>query len=260
VTRKGTDTRSLARAIRRDSLVQIHRARSGHPGGCLSCADVLAVLYGGALGDQDRLVLSKGHAAPALYAAWANTGRLDRGELDGFRRIGRALQGHPSVAHTPECQTSTGSLGQGLSVALGMALGLRLAGRPGRVFALLGDGELQAGIVWEVAMAAAHHGAANLLAIVDRNGLQSDAATEEILALEPLAERWRAFGWDVQELDGHDHDALAAALAAPRARPACVIARTVKGKGVGYMEDAPAWHGSVTLRDDEFAAALEEIG
>ena len=256
-------TAELARRIRRDSLIQIHRARSGHPGGCLSCADVLAVLYGSVLTHEgegrDRCVLSKGHAAPALYAAWAACGLLEPSELEGFRKIGRALQGHPHVGATPQCETSTGSLGQGFASALGMALGLRLQGLEGRVYAILGDGELQEGLVWETAAAAAHHGPRGLCAIVDWNRLQSDAPCEEILALEPLAERWRSFGWEVLELDGHDHAALEGALSGAFERPTCVLAHTIKGKGVSTMEGVPAWHGSVTLRDEELEAARADL-
>lgn len=253
----------IATGIRRDALIQIHGAGSGHPGGSLSCADVLAVLYGGVLRDddsvRDRFVMSKGHAAPALYAAWSNTGKLDPAELAGFRKLGRALQGHPHVGATPLAETSTGSLGQGFAVSLGMALGLGLRGEASRVFCLLGDGELQEGLVWETAAAAGHHAPGNLVAMVDWNRLQSDAECETILGLEPLAERWRAFRWEVVEVDGHDLAALERELTADRTGPVVLLLHTIKGKGVSWMEGVPAWHGSVCLSDDELARALEEL-
>lgn len=256
-------TQGLARQIRRDALIQIHRAGSGHPGGSLSCADILAVLYGSVLQmegeSRDRFVLSKGHGCPALYAAWANVGLIEREVLEGFRKAGERLQGHPHVLATPLAETSTGSLGQGFSTAVGMALGYRHQGLQGRIFVLLGDGELQEGIVWEAAMCAAHYRLGNLVAIIDYNKLQSDARNEDIMGLEPLAAKWQAFGWHVLELDGHDHDALQKAFSARYDKPAVVIAHTVKGKGVSWMEDIPAWHGSVRLKDDELARALEEL-
>jgi transketolase len=264
------ETVELARTIRRDSLIAIHAAQSGHPGGSLSCADLLAHLAGRELRGlgsddpgRDRLILSKGHAAPALYAAAAGVGLADRGLLTTLRQPGSPFQGHPDLRFAPWVEASTGSLGQGFSVGLGLALGLRHQGLGSRVYVLLGDGELQEGEVWEAAMSAAHFGLANLCAVVDHNKLQSDATNEEIMRLEPLGDRWRSFGWHVVELDGHDHDAIAAAFAEARAtvgRPPVLIAHTVKGKGVSAMEGVPAWHGSVALRDEELAAALEELG
>jgi transketolase len=262
-------TAETARAVRRDALVAIHAARSGHPGGCLSAADLLAHLFARELRGigsddpgRDRFVLSKGHAAPALYAAAAAVGLADRGALTTLRRPGSPFQGHPDLRFAPWVETSTGSLGQGFSVALGLALGLRHQGLDGRVYALLGDGELQEGEVWEAAMSAAHFGLASLCAVVDHNRLQSDDSNAAIMGLEPLAERWRTFGWEAVELDGHDPAEIAAAFAAAREtedRPTVLIAHTTKGRGVSFMEDVPAWHGSVALRDDELARALEEL-
>ncbi len=257
-----------ARTIRRHALMAIHAAASGHPGGCLSCADLLAHLWRpqapptGEPG-RDAFILSKGHAAPALYAAAAGAGVIAPSEQGGLRKLGSSLQGHPSVRSTPWALASTGSLGQGFSVALGLALGWRYRGRKERVFALLGDGELQEGQVWETAMCAAHHRLGKLVAIVDYNKMQSDATNAEILALEPLAAKWRAFGWRVSEIDGHDHGAIAAALDWARrdeGAPAVIIAHTVKGQGVGYMAGSPAWHGSVRLSDDDLARALRDLG
>lgn len=261
----------LARRIRRHALMAIHAAESGHPGGCLSCADLLAVLWSGDMGDslkngadpaRNRFILSKGHAAPALYAVAAEAGLIPRQELLGLRKLGHRLQGHPSVLATPWAETSSGSLGQGFSVALGLAMGLRYQGHASRVFVMLGDGEMQEGEVWEAAMCAAHHKLGQLTAIVDYNKMQSDALNEEILGLEPLADKWRAFGWRVEEIDGHDFGQITRALAEATevARPCVVIAHTHKGKGVSFMENSPAWHGSVKLKDGELRQALEELG
>lgn len=262
----------LARAIRRNALVAIHAAGSGHPGGSLSCADLLAQLYGGELpepgrvpeeGARSRLVLSKGHAAPALYGAAAALGWIPAAELRSLRRLGSRLQGHPHVGSTPFAETSTGSLGQGFAVACGMALGLRQQRGPARSYALLGDGELQEGQVWETAMFAAHHGLDRLTALVDYNKLQSDDRNAHVLGLEPLVDRWASFGWHVQEIDGHDPEAIEGAVAAAKAeggRPSAIVAHTVKGKGVSFMEDLPRWHGSVKMSDEELRAALGELG
>lgn len=258
----------LARKIRRDALIQIHRAGSGHPGGSLSAADIIAVLFSdilklkpekGARHSGNRFILSKGHACPAMYAAWVHTGLMPAEELLGFRKIGHALQGLPHPTTTPLCEVSTGSLGQGFSTAVGIALGYRHQKKPGHVYAVLGDGELQAGIVWEAAMCAAHYKLGNLTGIIDYNKLQSDRSNNDIIRLEPLADKWRAFGWTVIEADGHDHAALHQALSKSGETPSMLIAHTVKGKGVSWMENIPAWHGSVKLSDKELDLALEEL-
>lgn len=265
------ETEDLARRIRIDALGMIHAAGSGHPGGSLSAADLLAVLFTRELDwsserhqdlDRNRFVLSKGHACPALYAAAADAGWVARKELEGFRRIDRMLQGHPHCRVTPWVETSTGSLGQGLSVALGMAMGIRHQGGRGRVYCMVGDGELQEGEVWEAANAAGHHRVGNLCVLVDYNKLQSDDRNENIMTLEPLADRWSSFGWWVREIDGHDFEAIADALdrARAEARPQVIIAHTLKGRGVAYMEDVPAWHGSVKLRDEDLERALRDLG
>lgn len=263
---------SVARRTRQLAVAGIYRAGSGHPGGALSCADILGVLYGCELNiaggaardpDRDRFVLSKGHAAPALYAVWAAMGYVDDAVPLALRRIGTTSQGHPHVLDQPLSETSTGSLGQGVSAALGMALGLRHRGSPARVYTLLGDGECQEGEVWEAAMSAAHHRVANLCALIDYNKLQSDDRNAAIMGLEPFAAKWRAFGWNAVELDGHDIPALLGALAdAARhdAGPSVLICHTIKGKGVSYMEDQPLWHGSVKMKPDETRAALVELG
>jgi len=261
-----------AREIRRLAVAAIYHATSGHPGGSLSCADILSVLYGNELGidasnaaspDRNRFVMSKGHAAPALYAAWASFGLLDRKTALSLRKLNNVAQGHPHVLDLPLAETSTGSLGQGFSAAIGMALGLRHQKKSARIYALLGDGELQEGEVWEGAMCAAHHRLSNLCAIIDYNKLQSDDRNEAIMGLEPLAQKWRAFGWHTLEISGHDIAAITAALDEARAinwRPTVIIAHTIKGQGVPYMEDQPLWHGSVKLTREQAETALVSLG
>jgi len=261
-----------AREIRRLAVAAIYHATSGHPGGSLSCADILSVLYGNELGidasnaaspDRNRFVMSKGHAAPALYAAWASFGLLDRKTALSLRKLNSVAQGHPHVLDLPLAETSTGSLGQGFSAAIGMALGLRHQKKSARIYALLGDGELQEGEVWEGAMCAAHHRLSNLCAIIDYNKLQSDDRNEAIMGLEPLAQKWRAFGWHTLEISGHDIAAITAALDEARAinwRPTVIIAHTIKGQGVPYMEDQPLWHGSVKLTREQAETALVSLG
>jgi len=263
---------SIARRTRQLSIAGIYRAGSGHPGGAMSCADILATLYacelnipGGTADNpaRDRFVLSKGHAAPALYAVWAAMDYAPDSLPLALRRIGTTAQGHPHVLDQPLSETSTGSLGQGFSVALGIAMGLRLQGNPARTYTLLGDGECQEGEVWEAAMSAAHHKVANLCALIDYNKLQSDDRNANIMGLEPFADKWRAFGWHAIEIDGHDIPALLAALAEAAAQtngPTVIICHTIKGKGVSWMEDQPLWHGSVKMKPDETCDALLQLG
>ena len=261
-----------ARFIRCHAVASIYHAGSGHPGGALSSADLFACLYGaemnvwpGAIDEpgRDRFVLSKGHAAPALYAAGAYFGFCDRKASLALRKLNSPFQGHPHVLDLPWVETSTGSLGQGISVAVGMAIGLRLQKIPARVYTMLGDGELQEGEVWEAAMAAAHHKLDNLCAVIDYNKLQSDNHNDAIMRLEPLAAKWQAFGWSVSEIDGHDIAQILAALrqaSATPEKPSVIIAHTVKGKGVPYMENIPAWHGSVKLTPAQAEEALTALG
>lgn len=267
-----TKLEMAARAIRLISIASIYHAGSGHPGGALSAADILAALYGAEMNvwpdavhdpARDRFVLSKGHAAPALYAAGAYFGFCTEGEALSLRKLGSPFQGHPHVKDLAWVESSTGSLGQGFSVALGMAMGLRLKKSLARVYALLGDGELQEGEVWEAAMCAAHHRLDNLCAIVDYNKLQSDDLNANIMGLEPLGEKFRVFGWHVIEIDGHDCDAILMALEEARdvkRKPSVVIAHTIKGKGVPYMESIPFWHGSVKLSRAQTEDALFALG
>jgi len=263
------DLQAHARSIRRRVVQTISNAGVGHPGGSLSAADILTTLYFRVLRidpnnpswpDRDRFVLSKGHAAAALYATLAERGFIDPEQLNTFGRINSNLQVHPDMHKVPGVEMSTGALGQGLSVAVGMALGARLDGRPIRVFVLLGDGECQEGQIWEAAMSAAQFGLDNLTAIVDYNKVQLLGPVAEIMDVAPLADKWRAFGWHAHEIDGHDFAQIAAALEGPRppGQPVAVIAHTVKGRGVSFMEGKAAWHGRPPTAD-ELAQALAEL-
>lgn len=248
------DLRALARALRAHSLRMVHRANASHIGSCLSIADVLAVLYGDVLRvdasrpdwpDRDRFILSKGHAAVIVYAALAERGFFPLEWLETYGRDGSRLAGHLSHRGVPGVDVSTGSLGHGLSLGCGMALAARREGRPYRVFVILSDGECDEGAVWEAALFAPHHGLDNLVAIVDANAIQSFGSVADVLELEPLADKWRAFGWAVREIDGHDVGEIRAALGDSPfepGRPTAIIARTVKGKGVSFMEGELAWH------------------
>ena len=263
---------AAAAFVRKHSIASIYHAGSGHPGGAMSCADLLACLFGAELNfwpnaiddpNRDRFVLSKGHAAPALYAIGAHYGFCDAKQALRLRKLNSPFQGHPHVLDLPWVETSTGSLGQGFSVAVGMAMGLKLQNIPARVYTMLGDGELQEGEVWEAAMCAAHHGLDNLCVVIDYNKLQSDNTNSAIMRLEPLAAKWRAFDWAIAEIDGHDIPEILATLrraGITQHRPSVIIAHTVKGKGVKYMENMPTWHGSVKLTRDQAEEALQSLG
>lgn len=249
--------KQIANAMRKDIIEMIHEAGSGHPGGSLSCTDILAVLYFGDVmtydpahptsDARDRFILAKGHAAPALYAALAEAGFFPKDELKTLRKLGSRLQGHPDSKLLPGVEVSTGSLGQGLSVAAGLAAGLRLKGGDQKVYTVLGDGECEEGQVWEAANFAAAEALGNLVAIVDSNGLQIDGCLCDVCSAGELDEKFAAFGWDVHHVDGHDIDALIALFASlPRkatGKPQAIIAKTVKGKGVSFMENQVGWHG-----------------
>lgn len=270
-TRDPEALNEIARQLRIEVLRMLNRAGSGHTGGSLSALDILTALFFGHMRlrvadpcwpGRDRFVLSKGHAAPALYAVLARLGYLRREDLMTLRQVGSCLQGHPDAKLCGGVECSTGSLGQGLSVALGMALGMRLEHSPAQVYALLGDGEMQEGMVWEAAMAAAHFQVGNLVAICDNNGLQIDGPVSQVMNIEPLADKWRAFGWQVLACDGHDMTALLETLEAARehtAGPVMILARTVKGKGVSIFENKVEYHG-VAPTDEELRLALAELG
>lgn len=260
----------FATKTRMGVLEGVYNAKAGHPGGSLSICDVLSYLYNVRMrvdpndpkgADRDRLVLSKGHAAPALYAALALKGFFPVETLKTLRKSDSFLQGHPNMDKVPGVDMSTGSLGQGLSAAAGLALGAKLDGKDFHVYAILGDGELQEGQVWEAAMFAGNHALSNLTAIVDNNNLQIDGTMEEVNAPYPIAEKFRAFNWNTVEIDGHDYDALEAAFAAADActdRPTAIVMRTVKGKGVSFMENAVGWHGSAP-NTEQYEQAMQEL-
>lgn len=260
-----------ARRIRINALKAIHAAKSGHPGGSLSSADILATLYFGELNidpknpkmaDRDKFVLSKGHAVPALYAALGERGFYEVSEMMTLRQVGSKFQGHPNMRKVPGIEMSTGSLGQGFSAAVGMAIAGKIDKNPGRVYVLTGDGELQEGIVWEAAMQAAHRKLDNLVAIVDLNGLQIDGKVSDVKCVCPVDEKFRSFGWNVINVDGHNFEELTTAFDEAKkcgGVPTAIIAHTHKGKGVSFMEDNAGWHGKAPS-DEELAAAIEELG
>ena len=259
----------IARESRRNIIKMIFKAGSGHPGGSLSEIDILTALYFSVMrvdpanpkwDGRDRFILSKAHACPGLYATLAARGFFPEEELLTFRKINSRLQGHAHVM-TPGVEMSGGSLGQGLSFGVGCALAARLDGLGHRVFVMLGDGECDEGQVWEAAMSASHYGLDNLVAIVDRNRIQNDRFTDEVMKLEPLGDKWGAFGWRVLEIDGHDMGEILEGLKAAvsvEGQPTVVIARTVKGKGVSFMENNPAFHGAGPS-EEEFEKALAEL-
>lgn len=268
---KLTELAELARTVRQDVIRMTYTAGSGHPGGSLSVTDLLVALVFQEMRldptqpnwpDRDRLVLSKGHAAPAYYSVLAHRGYLEIAELATLRQTGSRLQGHVDRAKLPGVEASTGCLGQGIGMAVGMALDNRLAGRASRVYAILGDGECQAGPTWEALMAAGHYRLDNLVVILDRNGYETDGSTESILGIEPIADKFRAFRFETLEIDGHSFPAIFDALDHARAtkgQPTAIVAKTVKGKGVSFMEGQHSWHGKAPSRA-EAEKALAELG
>lgn len=263
--------KEIAKNIRKDILIMLANAGSGHTGGSLSATDIVAALYFSKMRhdpgnpkwpERDRFILSKGHAAPLLYAVLARSGYFDRKELMTLRRLGSRLQGHPDCKVLPGVEMSTGSLGQGLSVGNGIAMAGKLNKNNYRVYVLLGDGENQEGQVWEAAMTAAHYRLDNLCAILDRNGLQIDGQVEEVMSIEPIVEKWRAFGWDVLEIDGHDMNQILLAFdkaEGTKGKPTMVIAHTIKGKGVSFFEGKVEYHGIAPTKE-ELERALAELG
>lgn len=255
--------------VRMGIIEGVHSAKSGHPGGSLSCADILTYLYFAKMNidpknpkmeDRDRLVLSKGHAAPALYSVLANRGYFDTELLKTLRHIGSILQGHPDMKHIPGVDMSSGSLGQGISAAVGMALSAKHFGKDYKVYAILGDGEIEEGQVWEAAMFAANKGLSNLTAFVDYNNLQIDGTIEEVNSAAPIDKKFEAFNWHTIVIDGHDFDQIEAALNEAKTvdKPVAIIAKTVKGKGVSYMENAVNWHGAAP-NDELYEQAMTEL-
>ena len=261
----------VANEVRKGVVTAVHAAKSGHPGGSLGAADIMTYLYFEEMNidpadphkaDRDRFVLSKGHAAPGLYSVLANRGYFPVEELETLRHIGSRLQGHPNMNDTPGIDMSTGSLGQGCSIAVGMALGAKVQKQDVNVYTILGDGECQEGQIWEALMSAAHYKLDNLTVIIDNNGLQIDGPVEEVNDPMPLADKFRAFKWHVIELaDGNDMAQIAAAFAEARAtkgQPTAIIAETTKGKGVSFMENQVGWHGKAP-NDEQFEQAMAEL-
>ncbi len=256
--------------IRKHAIDGVHSAKSGHPGGSLSIADILSVLYFDEMNvypddsknpDRDRFVLSKGHCAPALYGALAEKGFIPKEDITTLRKADSYLQGHPDMKHIPGVDMSTGSLGQGICAANGMALAAKLDGKSYRVYTILGDGECEEGQVWEAAMFASHYKLDNLVAFVDFNGLQIDGDITKVMNPTPLDSKFEAFGWNVIIIDGHDFDEIKSALAKAKEckdKPTMIIAKTVKGKGVSYMENQAGWHGNAP-NDEQYAVAVKEL-
>ncbi|MFO0793106.1 MAG: transketolase [Candidatus Brocadiaceae bacterium] len=266
------DTKSLedrSKVIRRHVITMLAKAGSGHPGSSLSTVDLLVALFYSKLRhnprqpawpDRDRFVMSKGHACPALYATLAETGYFGIDKLDTLRQFGSMLQGHPCMKTTPGIEISGGSLGQGLSVGLGISLAAKLDNKGYRTYVMLGDGEIEEGQVWEAAMAASHYKADNLCAIIDQNGLQIDGFIHEIMSSHPIPDKWRGFGWHVIETNGHDFTAILAAYSeaeAVKGRPTVIVAKTVKGKGVSFMENQVDWHGKAPTKEEAERALAE---
>ena len=261
----------ITNVIRKDIVSMICKSKSGHPGGSLSAVEILTALYFDQMNidptnpkmeDRDRFVLSKGHAAPALYATLAQRGYFNREELNNLRKMGSMLQGHPDMKKVPGVEMSTGSLGQGFSVACGMAMAAKLDNAPWNVYALLGDGEVQEGIIWEAAMSAAHYKLDNMIAFLDYNGLQIDGEVESVMNINPIEDKFKTFGWNVITIDGHDFDQIFAALDMAKDtvdKPTMIIAKTIKGKGVSFMENQASWHGSAPS-EEQLEQALSELG
>ena len=259
-----------AKVVRRGIVEQVYKAGSGHPGGSLSIADIMTVLYFNELNideknpkweDRDRVVLSKGHCVPALYSALANRGFFDVSELTGFREIESNLQGHPDMTKVPGVDMSTGSLGQGLSAAVGMAIAGKLDKKDYRVYCLLGDGEIEEGQVWEAAMAASKYKLDNLCVIVDNNNLQIDGTIEEVMSSYPIDEKFKSFGFQIINIDGHNIKEIMSAFEVAKNvknMPVCIIAKTIKGKGVSYMENKVEWHGKAP-NEEQYKIAMEEL-
>ncbi|WP_352404880.1 transketolase [Sporanaerobacter acetigenes] len=265
------ELKSIAKSLRINIIKMLEKSQSGHPGGSLSACEILTALYFKEMNidpknphweDRDRFVLSKGHGAPVLYAALAERGYFPKEELNSLRKINSMLQGHPDMKGTPGVDMTTGSLGQGLSAAGGMALAGKIDKKDYRVYALVGDGEVQEGIIWEAAMSAAHYKLDNLTVFMDHNGLQIDGKNEDVMNIEPIDEKFKAFGWHVIKIDGHNFEEIFAALEEAKntkGKPTMIIASTVKGKGVSFMENQAGWHGKAPS-SEQAQQALEELG
>ena len=254
------DLEKIAKEVRKDILLEVYSAQSGHPGGALSCADILTSIYFDLITEGDKVVLSKGHACPALYAVLAEKGFFPKEELTTFRKINSNLQGHPSFLKTNGVDASSGSLGQGLSIANGIALAFKMDKKDNFVYAIIGDGEMQEGQIWEATMTASHYHLNNLIVFVDYNKLQIDGANSEVMTVAPVADKFKAFGFFVQEIDGHNFDEIREAVAKTKKqdKPSVIIANTIKGKGVSFMENKVEWHGKAPNKE-QYETAIKEL-
>ena len=250
----------IAREVRKDILLQIYSAQSGHPGGALSCADILVAIYFNMIKDGDKVILSKGHASAALYAVLAEKGFFPKEELKTFRKLGSRLQGHPSLHKVPGIDAPSGSLGQGLSIANGLALSFKLDKKDNYVYCILGDGEIEEGQIWEAAMSSSHYKLNNVIAFLDYNKLQIDGTNDEVMTIAPVKEKFESFGWFVQEIDGHNFDEIITAVnnGKKQDKPIMIIANTIKGKGISFMENNVSWHGKAP-NYEEYEKAMKEL-
>jgi transketolase len=265
-----SELQEIARNVRIGIIESVYNAKSGHPGGSLSIADIMTVLYFNQMNvdeknpkspSRDRLVLSKGHVAPALYSVLAEKGYFDKEELKNLRKLNSILQGHPDMKNIPGVDMSTGSLGQGLSVANGMAIASKLNHEGIRVYCICGDGELQEGQIWEAAMSSSHYKLDNLCVIVDNNNLQIDGKVDEVMSIYPIDAKFRSFGFEVINIDGHDMNQIIGALNKAKTikgKPTAIIAKTIKGKGVSFMENVAGWHGKAP-KEEEYNIAMKEL-
>lgn len=250
----------IAKQVRKDILFEIYNAQSGHPGGALSCTDILVAIYFKLINEGEKVILSKGHASAALYAVLAEKGFFEREELKTFRKLGSRLQGHPSLHKIPGVDAPSGSLGQGLSIANGIALSFKLNKKENYVYCILGDGEIEEGQVWEAAMSSCHYKLNNVIAFLDYNKLQIDGSNDEVMKVAPVKEKFESFGWYVREIDGHNFKEIISAVenAKKQDKPIMIIANTIKGKGVSFMENNVSWHGKAP-NDEEYKRAMEEL-
>lgn len=260
VTKSISELEDISKEIRRNILFQVYNASSGHVGGALSCADILVAIYFNLINEGDKVVLSKGHASAALYATLAEVGFFPKEELATFRKLNSRLQGHPSCLKTPGVDASSGSLGQGLSIANGIALAFKMDNKDNYVYAILGDGEIDEGQIWEAAMTASHYKIKNLITFLDYNKLQIDGTNDEVMRIAPVKEKFEAFGFYVQEINGHDFNEIISAVknAKQQDKPSMIIANTIKGKGVSFMENKCEWHGKAPKKE-EYEMAIREL-
>lgn len=251
---------NISKEIRKNILLQVYSANSGHPGGALSCTDILTSIYFKTICDGDKVILSKGHASAALYATLAEKGLIDKDELKTFRKFGSRLQGHPSLRKLDVVDSSSGSLGQGLSIANGIAMGFKLNKKKNNVYVILGDGEIQEGQIWEAAMTASHYKLNNVIAFLDYNKMQIDGANDDVMSVKPVDKKFKAFGWNVQVINGHDFDEIINAIekAKKSRKPNMIIANTIKGKGVSFMENKCEWHGKAP-NQEQYEMGVAEL-